>query len=238
MSVLLALAGRRRLALLALGLVVAAVVVGAWAISREDSAAVATCDRQRADSQERSREDTGSGEPVVVIGDSWTVGFGPEEPDELWPARLPGRVHVEGWSGSGFSAGASPCPQAQYAARAPAAVADRAALVVVQGGINDHDQPTGDIERGAGRLLESLSDHRVVVVGPPRVPALTGAMPRIDAVLERAAARHGATYVSTLDWRLAYVGDGIHLTPAGHREFGERVARVVEEEAPSSLSGE
>jgi acyl-CoA thioesterase-1 len=54
-------------------------------------------------------------------------------------------------------------------------------------------------------------------------------MPRIDAVLERVAAQHGATYVSTLDWRLAYVGDGIHLTPAGHREFGERVADEVEE---------
>lgn len=232
MSVLLALAGRRRLALLVLGLVVVAVVVGAWATSREDSAAVDVCERQRADSAQRATEDTGRGQRVVVIGDSYTIGFPDEDAEDLWPARLDGRVHVEGWSGSGFSADASPCPDAQYAERAPRAVRDGSArpdLVVVQGGLNDHDQPSADIAAGARRLLSELGDRDVVVVGPPPAPALVGAVPRVDAVLAEVAREHGATYVSTADWRLPYVSDGVHLTPAGHREFGRRVAQAVEE---------
>jgi acyl-CoA thioesterase-1 len=221
-----------RPALLAVGaLLLLGVGVALFVDNRQDSAAAALCDRQRADSRERAAEDTGQGEQVVVIGDSWTVGFGPETAEELWPSRLPGRVHVAGWSGSGFSAGASACAEAQYAERAPAAVgggpASGTALVVVQGGINDHDQPAAEIAAGTRRLLDRLAGHEVLVVGPPRIPAMADQMPRVDAALERAVGAGDATYLSTLDWRLSYVADGVHLDPAGHRQFGDRVASVV-----------
>lgn len=218
----------RRLALLAvLVTVLVTVGIGLSVATREDSRAAAPCDRQQADSRERAAEDTGRGERVVVIGDSWTVGFGPESADELWPARLPGRVHVAGWSGSGFSPDASSCPEAQYAERAPAAVDSGATLVVVQGGINDHDQSAFDIAAGTRRLLDRLAGLEVVVVGPPRIPAMAERMPRVDAVLERVVGAGDATYVSTLEWRLSYVADGVHLDPAGHRRFGDRVARKI-----------
>jgi acyl-CoA thioesterase-1 len=64
----------------------------------------------------------------------------------------------------------------------------------------------------------------VVVVGPPAAPSRAGSVPRVDALLAALAARHGASYVSTVGWRLDYLDDGLHLTASGHREFGDLVA--------------
>ena len=232
MSLLFALNSRRRLAVLAV-LALAAVGVGLLVTVGADPSTSARCERQEAVSRARAAADTGSGERVVVIGDSWTVGSGREDVADLWPARLPGRVHVEGWGGSGFSAGASPCEGAQYADRAAAAVGDDAGLVVVQGGLNDFDQPAREIREGARQLLETLAGNRVVLVGPPRAPVMAAPdgsrVDRVDAALARVAARHDVPYVSTLDWHLDYLPDGLHPTEEGHRAFGERVAAALEQ---------
>ena len=58
---------------------------------------------------------TGSGERVVVVGDSWSAGLGLDDPVQSWPSRLPGRIHVAGFSGTGFSAHASPCGRVSFA---------------------------------------------------------------------------------------------------------------------------
>lgn len=185
------------------------------------------CARFAKTSAARAAEDTGAGAPVVVIGDSYSVGLGLDRPMRSWTAHLDGRVRVAGFSGSGFSAGASGCGEVSYADRAPEAVDGSPALVVVQGGLNDFDQTDADIGSGFGRLMRALGDRPVVVVGPVLAPSRAAAVPRVDRLLERLAREHGVTYVRTTGLRLEYLPDRLHLTEAGHRTLGEYVAERV-----------
>jgi acyl-CoA thioesterase-1 len=185
------------------------------------------CVRLALQSQVRERMVTGHGERVVVIGDSYSVGLGLRDPDRSWPSRLPGRVHVFGFSGSGFSQDASGCPGASYADRAPHAMAHGASLVVVEGGLNDYDQPTADVRAGFRRLIEELGSRPVLVVGPPAAPARAAAALRVDEVLREESVRAGVEYLSMADRYLPYLDDRLHLTPAGHRAFGSIVAAAI-----------
>lgn len=176
---------------------------------------------------------TGTGPEVLVIGDSYSVGVG-VGPDRSWPVRLPGRVRVDGFSGSGFSVGASACGDVSYASRAPRTLRRSTDLVVVEGGLNDHDQPLADVEAGVRRLLADLGEPgtggpRVLLVGPPVVPDRSqAAVAAVDAALARLAAEHEASYLSMLDVELSLLDDRLHPDEAGQRTFGDRVAAEVD----------
>ncbi len=221
-----ATSGRARrgvVAALALALAALGVTV---AVARATGDGSDGCDRARAAAAERRDLDTGEGRSVVVIGDSYSVGAG-VDPLQSWPVRLPGRVHVDGFSGSGFSVGASPCGDVSYAARAARAVSGRPdAIVVVEGGLNDHDQSAAAIGDGFTELLRGLEGHDVLVVGPPPAPAdrMRTEVPRVDATLSSLSASFGVPYLSMAEADLGYLPDGVHPTPAGHRSFGDRVA--------------
>lgn len=216
----------RSLTLLVLvGLLVVAVLT--LHVTRAGGAEPSRCDRFHADSLARAAHVSGSGARVVVIGDSYAAGLGLARPATSWPSRLPGRVQVVAFSGSGFSPRASDCVGVSFAQRAPAALRGGADLVVVEGGLNDYDQPAAEIRSGFRRLAAELAGHRVVVVGPPAAPSRAGAVPRVDALLAALAERAGFGYVRTSDLVLTYLDDGLHLTPAGHRAFGDRVAALV-----------
>jgi acyl-CoA thioesterase-1 len=205
-----------------------AAILAVHLASRARGADASRCERFAAASVVRSEMVTGSGPRVVVIGDSYAAGLGLDAPGESWPARLDGAVHVSGFSGSGFSRGASGCgAQVSFAARAADAVAGGASLVVVEGGLNDHDRADAEIRAGFDRLMAVLDGHRVVVVGPPSAPSRAAAVPRVDTLLAGLAAKHDAAYVSTAGWSLPYAEDRLHLTPAGHRLFGDRVAAAI-----------
>lgn len=192
------------------------------------------CQQHRLDARERATVVTGEGAPVLVIGDSWSVGLGQDDLAASWATRLPGRVHVAGFSGSGFSAGASACGDVSFARRASTAVAStRPTLVVVEGGLNDYDQPARAIEAGFRGLMADLAGQHVVVVGPADAPARTLAVPRVDAQLAALSAAYGVPYVSTLDLDLDYLEDRLHLTGEGHREFGDAVAERIAEVVPT-----
>jgi acyl-CoA thioesterase-1 len=191
------------------------------------------CQQHRVDARDRAHLVTGEGPPVLVIGDSWSVGLGQDDLGSSWAARLPGEVHVAGFSGSGFSAHASGCGRVSFADRAPTALAARPALVVVEGGLNDYDQPAAAIDTGFRDLMSDLSGHPVVVVGPADAPSRTRAVPRVDALLARLAQEYGVPYVRTSDLDLAYLNDRLHLTAAGHREFGEAVAERIAAVSPA-----
>ena len=66
-----------------------------------------------------------------------------------------------------------------------------ASLVVVEGGLNDTDQPPADVVSGFHRLMSALRGHRVVVVGPTAAPKRGASVYPVDALLARlcAAAR-------------------------------------------------
>src|SRR3954463_16047937 len=131
---------RRRAVLATVAALVCALVATGVLATRARGANLSRCERFAAASVERAGMVTGSGERVVVVGDSWSAGLGLDHPAQSWPSRLPGRVHVAGFSGSGFAAHASDCGAVSFGARAPAALADGADLVVVEGGLNDYDQ--------------------------------------------------------------------------------------------------
>ncbi len=182
--------------------------------------------------QDRSAVVAGSGARVLVIGDSYSVGAG-VGPEASWPVRLPGRVRVDGFSGSGFTRGASPCGDVSYATRAATHRLAGIDLVVVEGGLNDADQPSADLEAGFRRLMRTLGGAPVLVVGPPPAPLLPYAdVAAVDATLARLTAVSGSAYLSMLDVDLSYQSDRLHPDAAGHRVFGDRVAQRVRELLP------
>ena len=199
------------------------------AATRALGAGMSTCERFTAESAARAQQVTGRGERLVVIGDSWSAGLGLDRPARSWPSRLPGRVHVAGFSGSGFSAGASPCGDVSFADRAGAVVTG-ADLVVVEGGLNDWDRSDAEIRAGFTRLvrvLRAADVPRVVVVGPASAPSRAARVPHVDALLARLAEQYAVGYVSTADLELDYLDDRLHLTELGHRAFGDAVSRRI-----------
>ncbi len=185
------------------------------------------CQQHRIDSRERATIVTGTGAPVLVIGDSWSVGLGQDDLGRSWAAGLPGEVHVAGFSGSGFSEGASGCGRVSFDDRATTALSVRPELVVVEGGLNDVDQSAAAITRGFRALMADLAGQRVVVVGPADAPSRSSMVPRVDALLADLCEDYGVAYVQTSDLDLDYLEDGLHLTEGSHREFGAAVAERI-----------
>lgn len=236
-------ARQRVLALLACALLVAA--VGVLTVDRATGRKPGRCAEFALQSEQRAEAVTGSGSDLLVIGDSWTAGLGLADLSRSWPSRLPGRVHVAGFSGSGYAAGASSCgPQVSFAARAAAAVRTVPAgtPVVVAGGLNDWDSSGEAIRAGFERLLVALDGHPVTVVGPADAPARSTYVPRVEGLLRALCAERGVRYVSVSDLRLDYLPDLLHLQPQGHEAFGDAVARrisapAVSPAAPTTIPG-
>ena len=195
---------------------------------RASGDAEATCAMLAQESAERASVvvGTGTGRRVAVIGDSYAFGTGLDRPGDAWPSRLSGRVTVDGFPGSGFSSKASKCPQVSYADRARAA-AKGADLVVVEGGLNDVDRRGLKIRAGFKRLMVALRGHRVVVVGPADAPARAKGVPRINALLAGLCADAGVRYLRMSYLDLPYLDDRLHLTPGGHRLFGDAVSARI-----------
>lgn len=191
------------------------------------SAAESSCARTQAASLARASIVTGHGPRTLVIGDSWAAGYGLWDIGRSFPAYLPGRVHVAAFSGSGFSEGATHCAHESYADRAPEVLRGGAALVVIEGGLNDTDQPPADVVRGFHRLMSALHGHRVVVVGPTAAPKRGASADPVDALLARLCAAARVPYLSTLDVELPYQRDRLHPTADGARIFGEAVAHWI-----------
>ena len=211
-------------------LTVAAMVcalVATGVLATRASAHQSRCERFAAQSVARAGMVTGSGQRVVVIGDSWSAGLGLDHPAQSWPSRLPGRVHVAGFSGSGFSEKASPCGPVSFADRAPAALRHGADLVVVEGGLNDFDRSRAEIKAGFVRAMKDTAGYRTLVVGPATAPARAGAVPRVDRLRAHRAGRDAVPYRSMVVLQLPYLPDRLHLQPAGHRTFGDAVAERI-----------
>ena len=221
-------ARQRVLALLVCALLVG--VVGVLTVDRATGTKPGRCAEFTLQSHERALAVTGSGADVLVIGDSWTAGLGLDDLSRSWPSRLPGRVHVAGFSGSGYADGASACGrQVSFASRAGAALraVPPGTPVVVAGGLNDWDSSGADIRAGFEKLVVALEGHPVTVVGPAAAPARSTYMPRVESLLRTLCAEHGLRYVAVGDLRLDYLPDLLHLQPSAHAAFGDEVARRI-----------
>lgn len=202
-------------------------------VAERAGAGATRCQQHRLDARERAALVTGEGARTLVIGDSWSVGLGQDDLGLSWAGQLAGEVHVAGFSGSGFSARASRCGRVSFHDRAPSALGARPELVVVEGGLNDHDQPAAAVERGFRALMAVLAGQHVVIVGPAAAPARAHAVPRVEALLQDLSAEYGVPYVATSDLDLSYLADRLHLTDAGHREFGTAVAERIATVTPA-----
>ena len=220
---------RRAVVLTALFLLVAALTTGVrqWHERAAADSVGALCQRFTDQQQARAAADSGTGPGVLVIGDSWSSGFALPQPERSWPARLPGRVHVDGFPGSGFSAGASNCVGVAYFERAARDLRTDPAVVVVEGGLNDYDQTSAAIAAGFHRLMARLHGEHVVVVGPAMAPSRAGQVPRVDRLLASLCEQADVPYLSTVSLRLSYVADRLHPDQAGTDAFGDAVATFV-----------
>ena len=99
-------------------------------------------------------------------------------------------------------------------------------LVVVEGGLNDYDHSRAEIKAGFARVMKAAAPYRTVVVGPATAPARAAKVPRVDRLLAHLSQKYGVPYVSTVDLKLPYLDDRLHLTPAGHRELRRRGRRT------------
>jgi acyl-CoA thioesterase-1 len=222
---------RRRVPTPVLLTLVAALVAGVAVMLTTAQPAQSTladkCSRFANESTDRARDPQGRGRNVVVIGDSYSVGLGLDDPRDAWPDKLPDRVHVFGFSGSGFSRYASRCGPVAYYERAVDAMHDNPSLVVVEGGLNDVGQSFSAIRFGYRHLLATIGHRQVLVVGPAPAPLrLRGAI-RVDKILRSLTRSTRTPYLSMISGHYTYLGDDLHLTENGHREFGARVAATL-----------
>ena len=173
----------------------------------------------------------------LVIGDSWSVGLGPTTSTRSWPASCPARST----SAASPDRASAPGPAAAVASRSPTAhrppLSSRPDLVVVEGGLNDYDQPASAIDRG----------FRDLMAGPGRPPR--GRRRSRDRPVPRPAPSPGrrpagacspeyaVPYVATSDLDLDYLDDLLHLTEDGHEEFGEAVAARIADVTPTRPVG-
>lgn len=207
----------------------AAVLIGTLTVLTVVQPAVSTpsddrCSRFVQESRERSLFPTGTGRRVAVIGDSYAAGLALENPASAWTSRLPGRVQVFAFSGSGFGRYSSQCGSVSYVDRVGDVIATSPDLVVVEGGLNDIGESDAAIRSGLRQLLDYLGGVPVLVVGPPPAPSREKGAVRVDGILREAARRNGVGYLSMIDRRFSYLGDNLHLTGESHQAFGELVA--------------
>lgn len=186
------------------------------------------CTRFVQQSHAHAQDPDDPGGSTAVIGDSYAAGSGLDDPASGWTSRLPGRVFVYAFPGSGFSRDAGKCGGESFAERAPEALQFDPHLVVVQGGLNDIDQTDREIRAGLRRLLTQIGTRRVLIVGPAPAPTRYAGALRVDRVLRAAARRTGTPYLSMIERRLDYLPDGVHLTSTGHRKFGAIVANRID----------
>lgn len=189
---------------------------------------VRSCSWYAAASHDRQLHPSGNGRRTVVIGDSYSLGSGMSDTSRGWTSRLPGRVQVFGFGGTGFSRDSGRCgPAESFAARAPAALATRPQLVVVEGGLNDVDQSTASIRTGFDRLVAEVGARPVLVIGPARAPSRAAGALRVDAILRDLAARAGWPYLSMVGYDFSYLHDRLHLDLAGHVAYAAVVRRAL-----------
>ncbi|MER7796663.1 SGNH/GDSL hydrolase family protein [Microbacterium sp. NPDC096154] len=209
--------------------VLVAGAVAAFALTRSQAAAPGCADIQAYQERYGEVEPLGRGaRGVTVLGDSYSAGDTLSDRGQRWTDELVRlepdlTVTLDAVGGTGY-ANPGLCGDESFRDRIGRAleVSDGDPLII-QGGINDVFAHPADLEAAVDDVLaHAEAAGEVVLIGPIDAPA-TDRERDVDALLAREAQRHGFAYISTLEWRLPFGADRLHLTAEGHRAYAERV---------------
>lgn len=185
------------------------------------------------------------GEQIVVVGDSYTTGFGGGGDSDAWPAMVWQSLREQGYdidpivsaeSGAGYA----------YRGYRDSVFADKAKvirrstdLVVFFGSANDINAPVDEVPIAVRSTLEAAQcaapQATLVVIGPawPNADPPGEVRQVRDAVREQATAV-GATFIDPLEQRWLWddpglIGpDNIHPNIAGQRYLADRIGPFVQ----------
>lgn len=166
---------------------------------------------------------------IAVLGDSYAAGFGLDPGDASWPEILADEasasVMVDAIAATGYVNGGF-CGGDTFSTRVVELVALAPDVLVIEGGLNDWEAGERDVLEAARAVLADVDAPEVIVVGPARTPARPDVAGVVGA-LSAAAGEAGATFVDVRTLELAFLADGLHPTPEGHRAFAAAVLAAL-----------
>jgi lysophospholipase L1-like esterase len=181
-----------------------------------------------------TRSGTPGGQVVAVVGDSFTTGFGLEDPSKGIGGELGEAsgwdVHLLGFGGSGYAAG-SPCGGHEFSTRL-GGIPTLSDVVIIQGGLNDvREEKLGELPGVVSATIREAERRapaaRIVLVGPTVVPYFDAAATReADSILATAATVEGVQFISTLVWAPTTV-DGVHPDEQSAAAYARRIIAAV-----------
>ena len=224
----------RRLRLSAAVLLVVAIAVGAAAFAIGD--VPSACEVEQQSSRAAPRWARHGSTVTAVIGDSWSVGFGLDDPARAFPYLLAERMgwstRVAGYSGSGYvTAGACGTDYMQRADGVPAAPE----LVLLEGGVDDQ-AVMRDLQGIEQAVRDAIAAARSAAA-PGRGSWSSGclrsrscrrrAFEQVNSLLEQGARARGAIWIDASSWVIAMQDDGVHPTARGHSELARRITAAL-----------
>lgn len=185
---------------------------------------------------------------LLVFGDSWTFGLAATTVTGGYAYRtgqiLGWATTVDGENGSGY------LRAGQYGGYYGTRVAEldpdlEPDVVVVQGSINDREQPLSALPRAAKAVWSAVAatypDAELVILGPaPSQLPVDERIAQIDDVLSDLALEQGLDYISPIDdaWITEQNYDAvIDTTPTGHNHPSDDGHAYLAEKLVSELQG-
>ncbi|WP_436059352.1 SGNH/GDSL hydrolase family protein [Arthrobacter sp. LjRoot78] len=180
---------------------------------------------------------------VLIVGDSYTAGWGAETESEGW-AHVAGSlmspaIMIDGIPGTGFAwgGGASNERGEQFSVRLRSIAAEQTFtpdVLVLQGGQNDallrdDARVTAAVEATVSEARELWPGIDIVIMGPSAPEPLASTLKQTNAAVSAAATATGVPFIdaSGEQWFNAensgtFYTDGAHVNAAGHNLIAER----------------
>jgi lysophospholipase L1-like esterase len=176
---------------------------------------------------------------VVIFGDSWTIGYGADDPTTQGWAPIVAKelgwsATIDGYSGSGYVTVANGGTLGQFVAAATFPAGYSPALVVMQGSVNDQGQSTDAVSAQFAAAVATVR-HRfpaaqIVAVGPAaQLSTEVGRTSDLDYALAYSAAQTKVAFANPMtpaQWlptdqlpTLINAAKLNHPSAAGYRQF-------------------
>lgn len=187
------------------------------------------------------RISTAPGTRTLILGDSWTVGYGADTQDHgfayMTASDMQLDATIKGISGSGYSS-AGPNDEGTYQTRIEELPADLdPSLVILQGSVNDAAPKTEEtlvlVANAVKAAKAKYPKAQIVLFGPaaPQLP-VSGGLQKIDRALRLAATREKVHYISPIAQNWITVGNikemidpdkQFHPSTAGHAYLAQKL---------------